>query len=212
MLFRSVKDGNGSVLGRYTTGKDGTVLVTGLLPNSTVVVSETKVPKGYVLNPNPQTIIVKNGSGNIVTSSGNSSGNGNGSSSNNDLTFENDPTTTLVIQKVADNTENTPLAGVEFLVTDGTGAVIGPNNGYYMTDKNGCISISNLEPGAVITAKETTTLDGYILDNKPQSITIKTGEVQTLVFRNQKLGGLVINKIDSVTKKQIGRASCRERV
>ncbi len=199
----TVKDGNGSVLGRYTTGKDGTVLVTGLLPNSTVVVTETKVPKGYVLNPNPQTIIVKNGSGNIVTSSGNSSGNGNGSSSNNDLTFENDPTTTLVIQKVADNAENTPLAGVEFLVTDGTGAVVGPNNGYYTTDKDGRITIANLEPGTVITAKETRTLDGYILDNKPQSITIKTGEVQTLVFRNQKLGGLIINKIDSVTKKPL---------
>ena len=83
----------------------------------------------------PQTIIVKNGSGNTVISGGNNSGNGNGSSGNNGLTFENDPTTTLVIQKVADNAENTPLAGVEFLVTDGTGAVIGPNNGYYMTDK-----------------------------------------------------------------------------
>ena len=138
-----------------------------------------------------------------MASGGNSSGNGNGSSGNNGLTFENDPTTTLVIQKVTDDTENTPLAGVEFLVTDGTGAVVGPNNGYYTTDKDGRITIVNLEPGTVIMAKETRTLDGYILDNKPQSITIKTGEVQTLVFRNQKLGGLTINKIDSVTKKPL---------
>ena len=32
----TVKDGNGTVLGRYTTGKDGTVVVTGLVPGSTV--------------------------------------------------------------------------------------------------------------------------------------------------------------------------------
>ena len=42
-----VKDGNGTVLGRYTTGKDGTVVVTGLVPGSTVVVTETKVPDAH---------------------------------------------------------------------------------------------------------------------------------------------------------------------
>ena len=63
----TVKDGSGTVLGRYTTGKDGTVVVTGLVPGSTVVVTETKVPNSYVLNSMPQTITVKNGS-NIFTS------------------------------------------------------------------------------------------------------------------------------------------------
>ena len=47
----TVKDGNGTVLGRYTTGKDGTVTVSGLVPGSTVVVSESKVPSGYVPKP-----------------------------------------------------------------------------------------------------------------------------------------------------------------
>ena len=51
----TVKDGNGTILGRYTTGKDGTVVVTGLVPGSTVVVSESKVPYGYVLDTTPQT-------------------------------------------------------------------------------------------------------------------------------------------------------------
>ena len=46
----TVKDGNGNILGRYVTGEDGTALVTGLVPGSTVVVVETKVPKGYVLD------------------------------------------------------------------------------------------------------------------------------------------------------------------
>ena len=200
----TVKDGNGNILGRYVTGKDGTALVTGLVPGSTVVVVETKVPQGYVLDSTPRTITVKNGSGNGVTTGGSNAGNPGGSSGGgNDLTIENDPTTTLVIQKFIDGTDNTPLSGVEFLVTDQTGAVVGPNNGYYTTDKDGRITISDLEPGTVITARETRTQAGYLLDGTPQSITIRTGEVQSMTFWNKKAGGLIINKIDALTKKPL---------
>ena len=204
----TVRDGNGSMIGKFTTGKDGTATVTGLVPGSTVVVTETKVPKGYVLNPTSQTIVVKNGAGNILTSGSSSSGSSGGDSSSgnsggNNLDFENDPTTILTIQKFVEGTENQPLKGVEFLVTDGTGAVVGPNNGYYATDKDGRITISNLEPGTVITARETKAVDGYVLDNTPQSIEIKVGEGQTLTFWNKKAGGLIINKIDALTKKPL---------
>ena len=216
----TVRDGNGTLLGRYTTGSDGTVTVTGLQPGSTVVVTETKVPKGYVLNPTPQTIIVKNGTGNSWTSSGTVSGgstggnsviggtvsggtvSGGSSTGGNDLTFENDPTTTLTIQKFVDGT-NEPMKGVEFLVVDGRGTVVGPNNGYYTTDKDGRITIPNLEPGTVITAKETRTLDGFLLDGTPQTITIKVGEGQTLTFWNKRAGGLIVNKVDAVTGKPL---------
>jgi len=200
----TVKDGNGNILGRYVTGEDGTALVTGLVPGTTVVVVETKVPTGYVLDSTPRTIIVKNGSGNGVTTGGSNGGNPGGSSGGgNDLTIENDPMTTLVIQKFIDGTDNTPLSGVEFLVTDEKGAVVGPDNGYYITDKDGRITISNLEPGAVITARETRTQEGYLLDGTPQSITIKTGEVQSMTFWNKKAGGLIVNKIDALTKKPL---------
>ena len=75
---------------RYTTGKDGTVVVTGLIPGSTVVVSESRVPDGYVLDTTPKTIIVQNGSGNSWTSgsSGGTSSGGSSSGGNNDLTFQ----------------------------------------------------------------------------------------------------------------------------
>ena len=59
---------------------------------------------------------------------------------------------------------------------NGVGAVVGPNNGYYTTDKDGRITISNLEPGTVITAKETKTLDGFVLDGNPQTIEIRSEE------------------------------------
>ncbi|RAZ94787.1 hypothetical protein DK853_33370, partial [Klebsiella oxytoca] len=80
----TLKDGDGNLIGRYTTGADGTVTVTGLIPNSTVVVVETKVPSNYVLGPTPRTIIVRNGSNSVssggTTSGGSSSGSGSGGS------------------------------------------------------------------------------------------------------------------------------------
>lgn len=111
----TVKDGDGNIIGRYVTGKDGTVVVTGLIPGSTVVVSESRVPDGYVLNTTPQTIIIKGGSGNSWTSggsgsSGGGSTGGGSSSGSNDLTFENDPKTTLTIEKYLETeTGNQPL-------------------------------------------------------------------------------------------------------
>ena len=136
----TLKDGNGTVLGRYTTGADGTVTITGLIPNSTVVVVETRVPPNYVLDPTPRTIIVRNGS-NSVSSGGTSNGgnvSGGNSGSGNDLTVENIPKTALTIEKYLETEAGEqPLKGVTFLVTDSSGAVIGPNNGEYISDENG---------------------------------------------------------------------------
>ena len=200
----TLKDGDGNVLGRYTTGADGTVTVTGLVPNSTVVVVESKVPSNYVLDPTPRTIIVRNGS-NSVASGGSSSGgtvNGGTSSGGNDLTVENIPKTTLTIEKyLKTETGEQPLKGVTFLVTDSSGAVIGPNNGEYISDENGRIVIPNLEPGITITAKEIRVPDGVVLDPTPKSIKIEGGiGGQTLRFVNQKAGNLIINKVDGIDK------------
>ena len=201
----TVKDGNGSILGRYTTGKDGTVVVTGLVPGSTVVVAESRVPDGYVLDTTPKTIIVKNGSGNSFTSGGNaSSGNGSGSSGNgNDLTFENDPKMTLTIHKYIEGTANEPLAGVGFKVVDGSGKPLNPDGGIYYTNNAGEIVLEGLEPGTTITAQEVKTVDGYVLDGRPQSIKIEAGKAQNLTFWNKPAGSLVIRKLDKQTGKPL---------
>jgi len=201
----TVKDGNGNVLGRYTTGKDGTVTVTGLVPGSTVVVNESKVPNGYVLDTTPKTIIVKNGANSLTsgnnggsTNTPNTGNNGGG----NDLTFENDPKTKLVIEKYVTGTTN-PLKGVTFLVTESNGQVVGSSNGEYVTDENGRIVIEGLEPGVTITAKEIKTLEGYVLDTTPKSIKIKVGEAQTLRFYNDKQGTIVVKKLDKQTNEPL---------
>ena len=205
----TVKDGNGTVLGRYTTGKDGAVTVTGLVPGSTIVVVETKVPSGYVLNSTPQTIIVKNGS-NSVSSGGTTGGTANpggntstggGTNGGNDLTFENDPKTRLIIEKYITGT-TTPLKGVTFLVTESNGQVLGSANGEYVTDENGRIVIEGLEPGVTIIAKKIRGLDGYVLDTSPKTIQIKVGDAQTLKFYNTPVGGLELIKVSEADKTQ----------
>ena len=213
----TLKDGNGTVLGRYTTGADGTVTVTGLIPNSTVVVVESKVPANYVLDPTPRTIIVRNGSNSVASGGGNTSGGtavggntGTGSGNTgtvgggNDLTVENMPKTTLTVEKYLEtDSGNVPLKGVVFLITDSSGTILGPNNGEYTTDENGRIVLPNLEPGTVITAKEIRVPDGVVLDPTPKSIEIKGGiGGQTLTFVNKSAGGLELIKVNEADKSQ----------
>ena len=206
-----MRDGDGNLIGRYTTGADGTVTVTGLIPNSTVVVVETRVPSSYVLDPTPRTIIVRNGSGNSVVTGGNgtigggsSSGSGNGSGGNH-VDVENIPKTTLTIEKYLETeTGNIPLKGVTFLVTDSSGAVVGGSNGEFITGEDGRIVIPNLEPGITITAKELKVPDGVVLDATPKSIEIKGGEGgQTLRFVNKPTGYLVIKKLNKLTSEPL---------
>ncbi len=177
-------NGHLSSNGIYTTNDKGEIRVSGVV--GTIVAKEMKAAPGYVIDPATQVQTVTVNPQETQT-----------------LTFYNIPSNTLTIQKYVDGSDNEPLAGVEFLVTDSTGAVVGPNNGYYTTDKDGRISIPGLTPGTTITVKETRTLDGYILDSRPQSISIKEGEAQSLTFWNKKAGGLIINKVDALTKKPL---------
>ena len=173
--------------GIYTTGTDGTVTVTGLAPNSTVVVSEKKAPKGYILDETPKSIVVRTGVANS-------------------LIFDDEPGTTLIIRKFIEGTENEPLSGVAFKVVDGNGGAVGPDDGVYYTDKAGEIVLEGIEPGTTVIAREIKTVEGFVLDGTPQDILIKGGEVQQLTFWNKRAGTLVIQKKDSVTGALIAGA------
>lgn len=180
-----VPDENGYISsnGIYKTDKDGKIQIDGVV--GTLVVTETATIPGYTIDPAHQTQTVQVNSNDTQT-----------------LTFYNTPSTTLVIEKYIEGT-TTPLEGVTFLVTDSSGAVVGPSNGEYITDENGRIVIDDLEPGTTITAREVKTLEGYVLDTAPKSIEIKAGEVQTLRFYNEAKGTLVIRKLDSVTHEPL---------
>ncbi len=201
----TVKYASGELIGRYTTGKDGTVTVTGLLPGSTVVVTEYKVPDTHVLNTTPQTITLKSGS-NTVTSGAVSGGTGTttpgsntGTGGGNNLDFENDPKMVLTIKKYIKGTNYEPLKGVCFKVVDGFGKPIGTNNGVYYTSSTGEIVLEDLEPGTTVTAREIATVEGFLLDGEPQTITIQASKKpQELIFWNERAGSLVIQKKSSL--------------
>ncbi len=200
----TVKYASGELVGRYTTGRDGTVTVSGLLPGSTVVVSEYKVPDTHVLNTTPQTITLKSGA-NTVTSGGTGTNlGGNGTGNGNNLGFENDPKMTLTIRKYIKGTNREPLAGVCFKVTEGSGAPVGPGDGTYYTNSAGEIVIEGLEPGTTVTAREVSVPEGFVLDGEPKTIKIKAGkEAPELIFWNERAGTLVIRKLDKITKKPL---------
>ena len=180
-----VPDENGYISsnGLYKTDKDGKIQIDGVV--GTLVVTEVETIPGYTIDPAHQTQTVQVNPNDTQT-----------------LYFTNTPSTTLVIEKYIEGT-TTPLEGVTFLVTDSSGAVVGPSNGKYITDEAGRIVIDDLEPGTTVTAREIKTLEGYVLDGAPKSIKIKAGEVQTLRFYNSKQGTLVIRKLDSETHEPL---------
>ena len=180
-----VPDENGYISsnGLYFTDKDGKIQIDGVV--GTLVVTETATIPGYSIDPAKKTQTVQVNPNDTQT-----------------LYFTNTPSTTLVIEKYIEGT-TTPLAGVTFLVTDSSGAVVGSSNGEYITDENGRIVIDDLEPGTTVTAREVKTVEGYVLDTSPKSIEIKAGEVQTLRFYNSKQGTLVIRKLDSETHEPL---------
>ena len=198
----SLKYASGEEIGKYTTGKDGTVTVSGLLPGSTVIATETKVPDTHVLNTTPQTIVLKSGS-NAVTSGGTPDGS-TGTGGGNNLDFENDPRMTLTIRKYIKGTDQEPLAGVCFKVTTGDGAAAGSGDGTFYTNSAGEIVLEGLEPGTTVIARETSTVDGFVLDGEPKSVKIKAGkEAPELIFWNERAGMLVIRKLDKITKQPL---------
>ena len=80
-------------------------------------------------------------------------------------------------------------------MTDSDGNFIGNANGKFITDSAGTFTITDIAPGTTLIIKETRAKDGYLLDDTPQTVKVKSNEMITLEFRNQPLGGLRIIKL-----------------
>ena len=178
-------DGNliGNANGKYVTDSAGTFTITDIAPGTTLVIKETHAKDGYILDDTPQTVKVK--SNEVIT-----------------VEFRNQPKGGVLVKKV-DAATNEPISDVEFLVTDSDGNFIGNANGKFITDSAGTFTITDIAPGTTLIIKETRAKDGYLLDDTPQTVKVKSNEMITLEFRNQPLGGLRIIKLDSVTKKPL---------
>ena len=182
-----VTDSDGSVIGtangRYVTDSAGTIRIDGLTPGMTVIAKEVRAKDGYILDDTPQSIKIKRNS--VMT-----------------LEFRNQPRGGVLVKKV-DAVTNAPISDVEFLVTDSDGNLIGTSNGKFVTDSAGTFTITDIAPGTTLIIKETRAKDGYLLDDTPQTVKVKSNEVVTVEFRNQPKGNLIIVKQDSVTKEPL---------
>lgn len=195
-----VRYADGSVVGDsngvYETGADGTILITGLEANKAIIVTETKAPNGFAIDTKPQTVTTI--AGKVVQ-----------------LTFANAPYGKLVIEK-RDAETNNLLPGAEFRVTTAAGCEVGQNgvigdtnltsNGIFTTGADGKITITNVRPGSYVIT-EIKAPDGYLIDDPTRTITVTSGDTQTIVFKDTKPGGLIIEKRDSVTKEPLAGAT-----
>ena len=182
-----ITDSDGSVIGtangKYVTDSAGTIRIDSLTPGMTVIAKEVRAKDGYILDDTPQSIKIKRNS--VMT-----------------LEFRNQPKGGVLVKKV-DAVTNAPISDVEFLVTDSDGNLIGNANGKFVTDSAGAFTITDIAPGTTLVIKETRAKDGYLLDDTPQTVKVKSNEVVTVEFRNQPKGNLIVVKQDSVTKEPL---------
>ena len=172
----------GTVIGTYKTSANGSFTVTGL-KEGTYIVEELSSDSGHVIDSAPQTAYISGKQQDVVQ-----------------LYFGNSPKGSLLVKKI-DSATHKPLSNVEFMVTTADGTVVGDANGKYVTDSAGTFTITDITPGTTLVVKETRARDGYLLDDAPQTATIKAGQTVTLEFRNQPQGSLIINKLSSADKK-----------
>ena len=170
----------GTIIGTYKTSANGSFTVTGLR-EGTYIVEEVSSDSNHVIDTAPQTVYISGKQQDVVQ-----------------LYFGNSPKGALLVKKI-DSVTHEPLSDVEFMVTTADGTVVGDANGKFVTDSAGSFTVSNIVPGTTLVVKEARAKAGYLLDDAPQTATIKAGQTVTLEFRNQPQGSLVINKLDSVT-------------
>lgn len=172
----------GTVIGTYKTSANGSFTVTGL-KEGTYIVEELSSDSGHVIDTAPQTAYISGKQQDVVQ-----------------LYFGNSPKGNLLVKKI-DSVTHKPLSDVEFFVTTADGSVVGDANGKYVTDSAGSFTVSGINPGTTLVVKETRARGGYLLDDAPQTATVKAGQTVTLEFRNQPQGSLIINKLSSADKK-----------
>ena len=172
-----VTTSKGDVIGRnngiFTTDSNGSITISYLAKDS-YIVEEVKAPDGYVLEEQSKTIALDYGK--TYT-----------------LEFTNKKMTSLVIKKV-DSISGEPLVGAKFAVEKQNGEHVGE----YTTDNTGTILLPTLDPDWYV-VRETKAPEGYILDETPKTVEVKTNVPTVVTFENKPLSGIKIVKTDAET-------------
>ena len=170
--------GDGSIVREnVTTDVDGIAHLPEL-ETGTYIITETSAPFGYVIDEAPKTVQLRE-------------------DQTYEVIFTNSRSYGLQIRKTVKGT-NKPLSGCVFKITEANGEVIGK----YTTNSAGLATVNGLEDGVYVVT-EISCPEGYRLDSTPQNVIVKSGQLATVEFENEKLASIRIKKIDAVTKKGI---------
>ncbi|MDL2248841.1 hypothetical protein LJB89_04010, partial [Tyzzerella sp. OttesenSCG-928-J15] len=156
---------NGEVLGIYETDKDGVIIIDNLEPDWYKIV-ESNSPDGYILDDTPKDVEITDNQFLKIT-------------------FENRKMTSLVIKKIDES--GRPLSGAKFLVE----TIDGTHVGEYTSDSDGLINIPELSPNWYV-VREQQAPDGYLLDETPKTVEVKTNVPTVVSFTNYKQTSLII--------------------
>lgn len=160
ITFEVYKDAE--LLGQYQTDQFGEILLTDLEPG-TYMVKEIATDGSHIVNSTPQQIELEGGDGILQ------------------LIFFNDQKPGIHLVKL-DSTDLAPLPNATFRIEK----VGGTFSKEYVTDENGEIDLTNLEPGAY-RVTELSAPDGYLIDDATRVIQINGNENAEFVFTNTKL-------------------------
>lgn len=168
----------------YLTDENGIIHIPDIVPGM-YQITETAVPDGYVIDPEPRIIEITNNHDTVH------------------VPFYNYQDTQLIILK-KDNQTGEPLAGARFTITTAGGSVINAN---LVTGPNGYATLNGLEPGSYV-VREVEAPDGHLIDSTPQTFEIRVGQTEPvfLVFGNDGETTLYIRKEDEQTRLPLADA------
>ena len=164
--------------GFYTTDKNGQIVLSGI--TGTLVVTEVQTLPGYTIDEATRTQTVVVNPDDTQT-----------------LTFYNTPLGGVELIKVDAADKSKRLGGAVFEIRRIDDALVDT----VTTGKTGRV-YARLDAGSYY-ALEIEAPKGYKLDKTPYYFKVKNGEITPVTVTNQALSGVIIHKIDSVTKQGI---------
>ncbi len=166
----------GHLVDSGTTDKNGE-WIPNITESGTYTVIERDTNNGYQLTP-PTTLVVTIQPDKDATA-----------------TFLDYPPTTVITEKEdAETGDPIPNVQYEIIQIDGKGAWRATGK----TDAQGKITWNDVPDGTYL-VREVSTVEGYILDQTPQYVTVRNGQAPSLKFLNSKFPGLTITKADQQT-------------